>query len=133
VAASVGGVVTVAKHYQRCVHFCGIQKVCNAGVAPKSVRDESQSGPYRWPCLSLIGREEATTTCALRRIMTAAELAAEEAEIVAACDKFEADLKADRCPHCQTPIQAREVRGRCEYALPCSHRIGQVAQPEYGL
>jgi hypothetical protein len=29
------------------------------------------------------------------------------------------------CPHCQTPIESEEQRGRCIYVQPCGHRIGQ--------
>lgn len=54
----------------RCFHFRGIQNVCAAGIDPKSVRDESQPGPYRWPCLTLSAERRATTTCAQFRPYT---------------------------------------------------------------
>lgn len=61
----------------QCVHFCGIQhKHCKAGVELVSVRDSSQPGPYRWPCLTIDGRA-ATTVCAQRRMPTPDEVEAE--------------------------------------------------------
>lgn len=29
------------------------------------------------------------------------------------------------CPHCHQPIEKKEQRGRCVYALPCGHRLYQ--------
>lgn len=114
----------------RCVHFKGIQNVCGAGIDPKTVRDASQKGPYRWPCLVLAGYEPATTSCASFRAMTREEIDAETALFTAAIEKMEADLKAGVCPHCQKKIEERKRVGRCEYAEPCGHRLGQVGGDE---
>jgi hypothetical protein len=49
------------------------------------------------------------------------------------CEYCGGEVVAERMndrPHCQAPIQRREIRGRCEYALPCSHRLGQVGGDE---
>jgi hypothetical protein len=57
-----------------CVHFRGVQHpTCAAGISMLSVRDTEQPGPYRWPCLRIVGRSEATTVCATRRMYTEQE------------------------------------------------------------
>ena len=113
--------------YSRCIHFRGIQNTCGAGIDPKTVRDETQRGPYRWPCLTLAGYEPATTSCASFRAMTQAEIDDETAKLCAAADAFEAALAAGRCGHCGAQIQRHKTVGRCQYAEPCGHRLGQVA------
>ena len=117
---------------KRCVHFRGIQNVCGAGVDPKTVRDASGKGPYKWPCLLLAGYEPATTACASFRQQTQAEFEAETAQLIAAADAFEASLAAGKCPLCGASIQSRRTVGRCAYAEPCGHRLGQVATDEDG-
>jgi hypothetical protein len=83
-----------------CKHFNGIQHgCCLAGVAYNSVRDASQPGPYRWPCLTLSGKE-ATTTCAKREYPTEAELEAEEAE----CNRVMAALLVGRSACCDAEL-----------------------------
>lgn len=116
--------------YRRCIHFRGIQNQCGAGIDPKTVRDASKKGPYRWPCMTLPGFEPAATECGSYRPMTQEELDDETAKMLAAVEKFEADLKSGVCPHCGNPILERRRSGRCEYAEPCGHRLGQVGGDE---
>lgn len=110
----------------KCIHFRGIQNVCAAGVDPRTVRDASGPGVARWPCLTLIGKEPATTVCPHRRPMTPEDHAEQERRIMAAVEKFERDIKDGICPHCGNPMLERRVVGRCEYAEPCGHRLGQL-------
>ncbi len=44
--------------------------------------------------------------------------------------KYIADLAANICPHCQTPIAERKQVGRCVYADPCGHRLYQGRAPD---
>lgn len=58
--------------------------------------------------------------------MTPEECEAETAKLIAAADAFEAALALGKCPHCGAQIQRRETVGRCAYARPCGHRLGQT-------
>lgn len=114
-----------AATYEKCRHFCGIQNVCGAGIDPKTVRDASQPGPYRWPCLQLIGCAPASDTCPKREWMTAEEHAGEERKLREAAGR-EIQLVADgKCPTCGRAIEPSRLVGRCKYGA-CGHRIGQV-------
>jgi hypothetical protein len=122
----------MARHAQypvRCRHFRGIQNVCMAGVDPKSVRDTGPPGPYRWPCLTLIGRSRAETVCPSRQLMTPEDFDAEEDEITAAVVRATKAIGAGHCPACGAKIEPSRIVGRCKYAA-CGHRLGQVATPE---
>lgn len=109
----------------KCVHFCGIQKPCDAGIDPKTVRDSSRPGPYRWPCLTLPGEKPATTECASFRAQTAEEIAEEQAAIDAAIAQVVKREKSGECIHCGKPITRRRQVDKCMYADPCGHRQGQ--------
>lgn len=113
---------------RRCIHFRGVQRVCGAGIDPMSVRDAAGAGMYRWPCLDT-GRT-CLTSCDKQRMMTPEEEAEETVRIMAAVEKFEADLASGKCPHCGAAIEATKVAGRCEYAEPCGHRLGQVGSDD---
>lgn len=32
------------------------------------------------------------------------------------------------CPYCNQPIKEFELVGRCVYAKPCNHRLGQIVE-----
>lgn len=67
---------------RQCKHFTGRQNdTCKAGVRYVDVMDASHPGPYRWPCLTLHGKE-AATSCAQRCMRTEAEAETEAAEIL---------------------------------------------------
>jgi len=58
-----------------CVHFAGFQHAdgtqrewCRAGVYYADVRDSTQPGQDRWPCMTAVGDMPATTCCASRRL-----------------------------------------------------------------
>lgn len=110
----------------KCRHFNGIQhKTCDVGVAYLSVRDSSQPGPYRWPCVET-GNDVAATVCPNRSLLTQQEHADFAAQIEAAWAKACAALEAGKCHICGAAIEPSTVVGRCKYAA-CGHRIGQVA------
>jgi hypothetical protein len=92
-------------------------------VKYETLRDSSQPGPYRWPCLTLDGRA-ASTVCVSRRLMTVEEERAESEEIRAIARRVIAERDAGRCPTCGADMTERQV-GPCVYAEPCGHRIGQ--------
>lgn len=130
-AAAGDGVVSLHGGYlQKCRYFIGIQhETCDAGVRLDTVRDASQSGPSRWPCLTLIGRPEATTTCALRVLMTPEEHDAEEMRLVEAFAVTDAAIAAGNCPVCGQRVEPTKIVGRCTYAA-CGHRLGQTSAEE---
>lgn len=107
----------------RCIHFNGIQKPCAAGIDPMSVRDKSGPGMATFPCID-IGKPCAKT-CGSQRMMTAQEEADENAAIDAQVARFLADLASGKCPICQEQVAERRQVGRCQYARPCGHRLGQ--------
>jgi hypothetical protein len=109
-----------------CRHFVGVQhKVCEAGVKLVDVRDASQPGPYRWPCLTPNSSSPATTVCPKRSLLTQEEHEARIAQLYAAADKFAAAVAAGKCPHCGADIEPSKIVGHCQYAA-CGHRVGQV-------
>lgn len=100
----------------KCVHFRGIQHAtCLAGVSMATIRDAA----HRLPCLDV------AAACDQRREPTAEEIAADEAAMQARLNELEANAKAGLCNDCRTKITAVEQVGRCVYAKPCGHRIGQ--------
>ena len=106
-----------------CVHFTGLmQQRCAAGVIYTEVKGD---GP-RWPCFQ---RDGVASACPHTRYPTPEEVAAQVAESDAALARFLADLAADRCPHCQTPITTYSQVGRCVYGAPCGHRLYQGRVP----
>lgn len=108
-----------------CVHFTGVQHdKCAAGVEYRTLRDVSQPGMARWPCLTHKGMA-ATTTCALKVLPTPEQVAAAEAELEAMVKQLTDDMAAGKCHVCRAVIDAGEQVGSCIYARPCGHRQGQ--------
>lgn len=114
-----------AGYPDKCKHFLGIQRPCEAGIDPATVRDAANPGPYRWPCLCLIGSKPASTICEKRELMTIEEHDAEEDMITAAVEAHCRKIDSGECPECGKPIEPSRIVGRCKYAA-CGHRIGQV-------
>jgi hypothetical protein len=112
------------KQPEKCAHFSGIQNICGAGIDPVSVRDSSHAGPYRWPCITL-NKRRAVTTCPSYRELTSAEIEAEEAEFRTAFAKMNERTKRGECNACGVKTTAVRQDGRCVYAEPCGHRLGQ--------
>jgi len=114
----------------QCRHFTGIQNdCCKAGVAYSPLRDISGPGMARWPCLTIVGRGEASTVCPKRELMTTADWDAHEAEVSAAVDGALAKIAAGKCHVCGANAEPSRVTGRCRYAA-CGHRIGQELTDE---
>jgi len=123
----------MSRHVQypdECVHFNGIHHArCRAGVGYRSVEDRAGPGMTRWPCLTLIGREAARTTCAKRRLKTPEDHDREEDEINAAVEAMFAAEMAGKCHVCGSPAEPSKLVGRCRYNA-CGHRRGQEASEE---
>lgn len=116
-----------------CIHFNGLEigdKTCDAGIRYSDVQDDSPGG-RRWPCMpSLPGRAPCTIECPKKRVRTPEEVAAFEAEVNAAVEQSLARAARGECHHCGAPVEAKIREGRCLYAKPCGHRIGQAAEEE---
>lgn len=114
------------KRVGTCVHFRGIQHAtCAAGIDMKPVRDSSQPGPYRWPCMTLKADSPATTTCPSYRDPTPEEIAADEAAWNKRLDEMRDNARKGLCNACGVKTTSVRQVGRCVYADPCGHRIGQ--------
>lgn len=113
----------------KCRFFIGIQHdLCEAGVKMSEMRDISQPGMARWPCLTVDARE-ATTVCPKRELMTKEDFDKEEADLRAAAERFVVAVAAGKCPECDAPIEPSVTTSRCKYAS-CGHRVGQVMTEE---
>lgn len=113
-----------------CVHFNGYgirdEKKCRAGVRYLDVQDDSNNA-RRWPCTPPLGkRPVCTTECSLRQFPTPEAVDAKEAEIQAAIAEALAKIALGECHVCGAKVEQRKQVGRCAYAEPCGHRIGQV-------
>lgn len=108
-----------------CIHFNGIQrKVCEAKISYISVRDTTQPGRYRWPCLR---SDNATTTCSKCHYYSKKEAIIKATEMDKSIKEYENKLKNNKiCPHCGKKIVKKQKIDRCLYAVPCGHRLGQI-------
>jgi hypothetical protein len=112
----------------KCRHFNGIQhKACEAGVPYERVRDASQPGPYRWPCLDT-GRGTGGE-CQARSLLTQEEHAEHEREVQTTIDKALSDIASGKCHVCGAAAEPSKLVGRCRYNA-CGHRRGQEAGAE---
>lgn len=111
----------------RCIHFKGIQNLCAAGIDPLTVRSDKAPGApmATFPCLDI--GHPCATKCDKQRLMTQEELDNEYRKLIAAAEKAERDIQSGCCHICFVKVESRELVGRCEYARPCGHRIGQVS------
>jgi len=109
----------------KCRHFTGIQhKTCAAGVAYDLVRDVSESGPARWPCLETkTGR--CVDNCPKRSLLSQEEHVEHYRQLDAAVDEMLAKVAAGKCHVCGADAEPSKIVGRCKYAA-CGHRIGQA-------
>ncbi len=106
-----------------CLHFNGVQNLrCRADIPYESVRDDKR----RLPCLTLsTAMQPSDTKCASYLEPTIEQIAAFNAELDARMDEIRARGERNECSECGAKIvEARQV-GRCVYAEPCNHRIGQ--------
>lgn len=105
-----------------CRHFTGIQhKTCAAGVVYRTMWDNSVK-PHTLPCTPLA----CSVTCDRYAPQTPEEIKAQDAYVENFCRELN---EGKTCPHCHAPIAQREQVGRCLYARPCGHRLGQVGFP----
>lgn len=112
-----------------CRHFNGIQhKACGAGIVLRDMRDVSQPGIARWPCLTIPGREQ-LHSCSQFSAYTAEEMEVEDREIAALLSQFGARIARGECGQCGKPATF-EIAGHCKYARPCGCRIGTIGADE---
>lgn len=131
--------LNIANEMRTCRHFTGIQhERCKADVRYMNVRDPNGKLGVRepFPCTRFATRmtpvgADCAIKCPARSFWTREEAERNEAESEAAVLAFIAKLNAGIvCPHCDKPITTREKVGRCLYARPCGHRLGQVESDE---
>lgn len=104
----------------KCRHFNGIMNdTCEVGISYKSVRDPKLG----IPCLK---EHDCAERCTSVSFLSPEEVAEKEAEISQFVKTFLTEMaEGKNCPHCHTPIEAREQVGRCIYLQPCGCRLGQ--------
>jgi len=108
-------------HYTaKCRYFIGIMNdCCKAGVRYEDVKDKSAT-PYKYPCIT-----PSITTCDKVDRYTKEESAKMVAEHDARLEQMLKDLSEGKCPHCHAVVKEEIQVGRCVYAKPCGHRLGQ--------
>jgi len=119
---------TMRRTLKQCVHFNGIQhEKCSAGVAYLSVRDSSQAGPYRWPCLTLAAEKTSTTTCPSFRLKSDEEWAKEDAQF----EKAFAAISEGKSPCCGAPLDESHVRDGTgpRFCLKCKQFVFRGCNP----
>ena len=110
------------KHYLGyCQHFPvnGMSnKTCKKGIQFAAVNDADRGCPCltKYNCTDLCSSFES-------RSETDAHKYAIQRE--AGVQQFLERLASGQCPHCGVPVERRIQVGRCVYAEPCSHRLGQ--------
>lgn len=112
-----------------CRHFNGIQhKSCRKGIAYATVRDDSQPGMVRLPCISSDG---AATTCPHFAHYTQAEIDERNRAVndyLTALSKFES-RETENCPHCGKHVDSLRQVSRCVYGS-CGCRMWQGRVPD---
>ena len=107
-----------------CVHFTGVHKrVCQLGIAYDSVQGEERG---QFPCL----KETYTDPTRTDLCPSAEYLTVEQAKVKADEKMIRIRAKLERmaegfCPSCDQKVEQRRKVGRCFYAEPCGHRLGQ--------
>lgn len=116
-----------------CKHFIGIQHAkCAAGVEMKSV-ECNEPGFTRIPCVPsfMVRLQRApTSSCAQYQEPTAEEIAAFEKLLDDRLAKMRDNAAKGLCDACEQKITAVRQDGRCVYAVPCGHRVGQGVASE---
>lgn len=118
-----------------CVHFTGLPLIermsptCKAGVKYDSVKVVRPGTPHAWPCLP--GIAGAAGECAKRVFPTPEQVEEHFRQIDESVARFVSKLREGKvCPHCDVALTKTVRIGRCLYAEPCGHRIGQVGDEE---
>jgi len=79
----------------------------------------------RRPCITMPGKPAASTTCASYREPTDAEIEESERAVQALMQRFRDRSARGECTDCGAKIAEVRQVGRCVYAEPCGHRVGQ--------
>jgi hypothetical protein len=117
---------SIQHEMRRCVHFSGIHHdKCRAGVAYATVKNFLGEGRI-YPCVA-----PEVMTCASRQLPTQeqAEVLADQAEEHHRA--FMAKIALGVCASCDVEAADFKQVGKCIYAMPCGHRVGQGNAAEY--
>lgn len=85
----------------------------------------AEKGAAKYPCLAHGGDTPCAIVCESFRAFTQEELDAVEAEFTKRWDEMTAKAARGECNTCGVKATAVRQVGRCVYAEPCGHRIGQ--------
>lgn len=108
-----------------CVNFNGVQhSACAAGIAYKSV-EGMKPGHHTLPCFRTPERTECPSSCASYTEPTVEQLAEFNAKLDARFDEITQRQSRGECRDCGAKVVSVSQSGRCVYAEPCGHRIGQ--------
>lgn len=106
----------------KCVHFNGIQHGrCRAGVAYSDARDQNGLLPCRPDAAIRVGAKP----CESFQEMSQQQVDELRAKIEARFAELRERGRRGECGACGARIERAQQVGRCVYAQPCGHRIGQ--------
>lgn len=111
-----------------CIHFNGLmEKVCRAGVSYDDPKfGERQQYRKELPCLKERPTDPTRTDlCDHCEYLTEEQAKAKAAETEARLHALFQKMKDGICTTCDQKVQRERQVGRCVYAEPCGHRIGQ--------
>jgi hypothetical protein len=111
-----------------CIHFSGImQKTCEAGVSYDDPRfGPREQGRRELPCLKETPTDPTRTDlCPLSEYLTEEQARAKADEVGHRLATTLARMAAGYCPECDQKVESKRQIGRCIYAAPCGHRLGQ--------
>lgn len=109
-----------------CVHFNDVMnKTCHVGIAYADVTAEG-SGKGRFPCLKENATDPTRTDlCERAEYLTEEQAKVKAAEREAHLRIFHQKIADGICTACDQKVERQRQVGRCVYAEPCGHRIGQ--------
>ena len=108
-----------------CVHFTGVMnKTCRLGIAYDSVRGTERG---QFPCLKATYTDQTRIDlCSSAEYLTVEQAKVKADEKLARIRGKMQRMADGFCPHCDQKIERSQKIGRCLYAEPCGHRLGQV-------
>lgn len=108
-----------------CVNFNGVQNAaCKLGIAYKSV-EAMTPGAHTLPCSRTPERAACPSSCDSYTEPTVEQLAEFNRQLDARFAEIADRHKRGECAECGAKVASVEQVGRCVYARPCGHRIGQ--------
>jgi hypothetical protein len=111
-----------------CVHFTGMaNNTCRLGIAYDDVFNREGAGiGNRFPCLKAEPADRTRTDmCPSVEYLTEEQAKAKAKEIHQRLAEKLMRMADGHCPECDQQVEGKRQVGRCIYALPCNHRLGQ--------